>query len=100
MLAVVTGASSGTGYELAKVLADNAFDLVVVAEDERIDDAAALLRLRSGGVRVEPVRADLRGYDGVESLVSRVRALGRPVDVLAVKARTMQTMTEPGSAAE
>ncbi|USX55985.1 SDR family oxidoreductase [Lentzea sp. HUAS12] len=85
-LAVVTGASSGIGYELAKVLADNAFDVVVVAEDERIDDAAAQLRLRSGGVHVEPVRADLRGYEGVESVVARVRAMGRPVDVLAVNA--------------
>ncbi|MET9225288.1 SDR family NAD(P)-dependent oxidoreductase [Lentzea sp. NPDC003310] len=85
-LAVVTGASSGIGYELAKVLADNAFDVVVVAEDERIDDAAAQLRLRSGGVRVEPIRADLRGYEGVETVVARVRAMGRPVEVLAVNA--------------
>ena len=85
-LAVVTGASSGIGYELAKVLADNGFDLVVVAEDERIDEAAAQLKLRSGGVRVDPVRVDLRGYDGVEALVSRVRAMERPVDVLAVNA--------------
>ncbi|SES37996.1 SDR family NAD(P)-dependent oxidoreductase [Lentzea albida] len=85
-LAVVTGASSGIGYELAKVLADNAFDVVVVAEDEGIEDAAAQLRLRSGGVHVEPLRADLRGYEGVESVVARVRAMGRPVDVLAVNA--------------
>ncbi|SES35538.1 Short-chain dehydrogenase [Lentzea xinjiangensis] len=85
-LAVVTGASSGIGYELAKVLADNAFDVVVVAEDERIDDAAAQIGLRSGGVHVEPVRADLRGYEGVEALVARLRAMGRPVDVLAVNA--------------
>lgn len=85
-LAVVTGASSGIGYELAKVLADNGFDLVVVAEDERIDETAAQLKLRSGGVRVDPVRVDLSGYDGVESLVSHVRATGRPVDVLAVNA--------------
>ena len=82
-LAVVTGASSGIGYELAKVLADNGFDLVVVAEDERIDEAAAQLKLRSGGVRVDPVRVDLSGYDGVEALVSHVRAMERPVDVLA-----------------
>ncbi|MFD4638808.1 SDR family NAD(P)-dependent oxidoreductase [Lentzea sp. NPDC058436] len=85
-LAVVTGASSGIGYELAKVLADNAFDVVVVAEDERIDDAAAQLRLRTGGVHVEAVRADLRGYQGVETVVARVRAMGRPVGVLAVNA--------------
>ncbi|WP_053733267.1 SDR family oxidoreductase [Nocardia sp. NRRL S-836] len=85
-LAVVTGASSGIGYELAKVLADNGFDVVVAAEDERIADTAAQLGLRSGGVHVEPVRADLTTYEGVESLVSRVRALGRPVEVLAVNA--------------
>ena len=85
-LAVVTGASSGIGYELAKVLADNGFDVVVAAENEKIADAAAQLSLRSGGVRVEPVRVDLRGYDGVESLVADVRAMGRPVDVLAINA--------------
>ena len=85
-LAVVTGASSGIGYELAKVFADNGFDVVVVAEDERIEEAAAQLRLRSGGVRVEPVLADLRLFEGVESLVARVRAMGRPVDALAINA--------------
>jgi short-subunit dehydrogenase len=83
-LALVTGASSGIGLELAKVLADNGFDLVVVAEDERIDDTAAELRRR--GVQADSVRVDLRDYDGVESLVARVRAKGRPVDVLAVNA--------------
>lgn len=85
-LAVVTGASSGIGYELAKVLADNAFDVVIAAENEEIADAAAQLALRSGGVHVEPVRVDLTTYDGVESLVARIRAMGRPVDVLAVNA--------------
>ncbi|WP_329793272.1 SDR family NAD(P)-dependent oxidoreductase [Lentzea sp. DG1S-22] len=85
-LAVVTGASSGIGYELAKVFADNGFDVVAVAEDERIEEAAAQLRLRSGGVRVEPVLADLRLFEGVESLVARVRAMGRSVDALAINA--------------
>jgi short-subunit dehydrogenase len=85
-LAVVTGASSGIGYELAKVLADNGFDLVVAAEDERIDETAAQIALRCGGVRVDPVRTDLSKYEGVEALVAAVRAGGRPVDVLAVNA--------------
>ncbi|MCG8923408.1 SDR family oxidoreductase [Lentzea sp. CC55] len=85
-LAVVTGASSGIGYELAKVFADNGFDVVVVAEDERIEEAAAQLGLRSGGVRVEPVLADLRLFEGVESLVARLRAMGRPVDALVINA--------------
>ncbi|GLZ28930.1 oxidoreductase [Lentzea sp. NBRC 105346] len=77
-LAVVTGASSGIGLELAKVFADNGFDLVVAAED--------MTGMELPGVEVVPVRADLASYDGVEALVSQVRAMGRPVDVLAVNA--------------
>jgi short-subunit dehydrogenase len=39
-VAVVTGASSGIGLELAKVLADNGFDLVLAAEDDLEPGAA------------------------------------------------------------
>ena len=39
-LAVVTGASSGIGLELAKLFAQNGYDLFIVAEDEAIESAA------------------------------------------------------------
>ena len=39
-LAVVTGASSGIGYELAKQFAENGFDLVVASGSGAIKDAA------------------------------------------------------------
>jgi uncharacterized protein len=39
-LAVVTGASNGIGYELAKQFAQNGFDLLVTATDENINQAA------------------------------------------------------------
>jgi len=81
-LAVVTGASSGIGLELAKVFADNAFDLIIAAEDD-LEPAAAELRGR--GAAVDPVRADLGTYKGVEALADRVRA-GIPVDALAINA--------------
>ena len=42
-LAVITGASSGIGYELAKVFAGNGFDLLINAEDERLKDAKRTL---------------------------------------------------------
>jgi uncharacterized protein len=83
-LAVVTGASSGIGLELARQFADNGFDVVVAAEDAGIDTAAA--QLSSSGRTIEPVRVDLATPEGVEELVAAVGALGRPVDALAINA--------------
>jgi short-subunit dehydrogenase len=83
-LAVVTGASSGIGYELARVFAENGFDLVVCAEDGGIAEAGQAFA--ATGAAVETVRADLATADGVEQLWSRVQALGRPVDAIALNA--------------
>lgn len=83
-LAVVTGASSGIGLELAKVFADNGYDLVIAAENQAVEDAAAGLRV--GGADVKAVRADLSTEAGVEDLVAVVEAAGRPVDALAANA--------------
>jgi short-subunit dehydrogenase len=83
-LAVVTGASSGIGYELARQFADNGFDLIVNAEDERLEEAAA--HLRETGAAVRPVRADLRAPDGVERLWAAATSDGRPVSAVALNA--------------
>jgi uncharacterized protein len=82
--AVVTGASSGIGYELARQFAEHGFDLLVTSETERIDEAAE--RLRALGAQVESVRADLATYEGVESLYERIRRAGRPIDAIAINA--------------
>jgi short-subunit dehydrogenase len=74
-LAVVTGASSGIGYELAKQFAVNGFDVLLCAEDEAVTAAAATLA--AAGTTVRSVRADLATYDGVEHLLAEIRAAGR-----------------------
>ncbi|KKK05885.1 SDR family oxidoreductase [Micromonospora sp. HK10] len=84
-LAVVTGASSGIGYELAAQFAEHGYDLVIAAEDDGITAAAEQLR-RDGGPLVQPVRADLATAEGVEELAAAVAATGRPVDALALNA--------------
>jgi short-subunit dehydrogenase len=81
-LAVVTGASSGIGLELAKELAGRDYDLVVTAEDAEL--APATTQLRERGTEVDAVQADLAEPGGVEKLVEHIG--GRPVDVLAVNA--------------
>jgi short-subunit dehydrogenase len=83
-LALVTGASSGIGRELAKQFAENGFDLVVVAEDVELDDATE--ELRGMGAVVAPVSVDLTKRADVERLVAAVRGSGRPLDAAALNA--------------
>jgi uncharacterized protein len=77
--AVVTGASSGIGLELARQFQANGFDLIVAAEDDAIHAVAAELG-------AEPVQVDLAVPEGVEALYARIVDTGRPVDALALNA--------------
>jgi uncharacterized protein len=83
-LAVVTGASSGIGFELAKQFATNGFDLIVAAEDDAI--ATAAQELAELGAVVEAVRVDLATAEGVDELHGRMCAASRPVDAVALNA--------------
>jgi short-subunit dehydrogenase len=81
-LAVVTGASSGIGRELAALCARDGFDLIVAADRAGLVDAAA--SLRETGVEVTPVQADLATIDGVDQLYNAIG--GRAVDALIANA--------------
>ena len=83
-LAVVTGASNGIGYELAKQFAQNGFDLLVTATGPSINEAAGAFEGLGAGV--ETVQADLATYEGVETLYNKIKATGRPVDAIAINA--------------
>src|SRR6195952_3725964 len=82
--AVITGASSGIGLELARQFAEHRFDVLICAEDDELSGAAADLAV--AGTQVQTVRSDLATVEGVEQLITAVEATGRPVDALALNA--------------
>jgi short-subunit dehydrogenase len=83
-LALVTGASSGIGLELARLFAAADHDLIVTAEDAQLAGAAS--ELAALGAKVEAVQVDLTSHEGVDELWSRVTAGGRPLAAAALNA--------------
>ena len=82
-LAVVTGASTGIGYELAKQCVENGYDLLIVADESAIVEAAQGIQTEG---QVETLQADLATQEGVDALVEKIQSLGRPVDALLANA--------------
>lgn len=82
--AVVTGASSGIGFELAKQFAEHGFDLLIAADSDRIHQAVG--ELESFGVNVQPVQVNLAKHEGTHELLAAIEAAGRPVDAVAINA--------------
>jgi len=81
---MVTGASSGIGFELAKLFAEDGHDLIVAAEDNAIQESAD--KLGDRGVGVLAVQVDLRKPDDVELLYRTASGNGRPLDVAVLNA--------------
>lgn len=81
-LAIITGASTGIGFELATLAAKDGYDLIVVADEALIDAAAD--DFRQFGTDVQSVEVDLSTIDGVDTLLAA--AGGRTIDLLAANA--------------
>ncbi|MBZ9759747.1 SDR family NAD(P)-dependent oxidoreductase [Mesorhizobium sp. CA8] len=81
-LAVVTGASSGIGKELAKLCAKDRYDLVIAADEPAIEQAADALR--SHGVSVDAVEANLASEEGADKLIAEIG--DRDIDLLFLNA--------------
>jgi short-subunit dehydrogenase len=80
-LAVVTGASSGIGLEIAKLAAQDGYDLIVAADTPFVEAGPALKDL---GADVQEIELDLSTKRGVDQLLQKIG--DRQVDVLVANA--------------
>lgn len=81
-LAIVTGASTGIGFELAHLAAEEGYDLLVVADEPLINNAAE--DFKRHGTEVISVEADLATFEGNDTLLAA--ANGRTIDLLLANA--------------
>jgi len=82
MAALITGASSGIGLELARIFAENGHDVVLVARSEgKLQTLASELQSR-GRVRTHVIASDLSVPGAAQTLVERVTGLGVEIDAL------------------
>lgn len=85
-LALVTGASSGIGYELARLFAADGYDLIITATGENDGLERTADAVRATGANAIIVKADLTESEGVERVVEAVRSAKRPLDAAALNA--------------
>lgn len=84
-MALITGASNGIGFEIAKIFAKNHYDIVAVARNqEKLEKACAQIKQAGGNVHAFP--ADLSRYDEIEALKKKVDDAGFTLDALVINA--------------
>jgi short-subunit dehydrogenase len=81
--ALITGASSGIGLELAKVFAEEGYDLLITAE-KGIQEASRTIEQL--GAKVDSYEVDLSEEAGVDELIAFADSLGRPIEVAVLNA--------------
>ena len=81
-LGIVTGASTGIGFELATIAAREGYDLIVVADEPLIEAAAR--DFEQFGTQIQAVEADLSTIDGVDRVLAA--AGDRRIDLVCANA--------------
>ncbi len=84
-LALVTGASNGIGYQLAKQLAEDGYDLVIAGKEAELT-AQAESELKAHGVQVKSYVGDLSQFKPNMEFWNVVESLGRPLEVACINA--------------
>lgn len=81
---LITGASSGIGYEFAKIYAENGYNLVVVARNEDKLEVLKkeILEKISKNVKITVIEADLSQENAAERLYNQIKSNNLKIDTL------------------
>ena len=81
--ALITGATSGIGYELAKLFAKDGYNLILVARnEENLRKTAIEMEALSSDIHTHIIAADLFEPGAPEKIYTQTREMGINVDVL------------------
>lgn len=84
---LVTGGSSGIGFELARCFAQAGHDVVIAAYDiEKLEQAAELLRERAPDVAIATIAVDLASEEGIYGLHRELQQKGQRIAILCANA--------------
>src|ERR1700761_7392594 len=70
--AIVTGASTGIGLELARCCAKDGYNLLIAADEAAIEDAASVLRQEPGAANIQALKVDLATTEALTSSLRRL----------------------------
>ena len=87
-VAIVTGCSTGLGVQMAKALANQGANIVVVARRQNMIDAVAAEIAEQYGVKTLAVRCDITDTDAVNAMVDKALEVFGRVDILVNNAGT------------
>lgn len=79
---LITGASSGIGKELARLFAQDKYNLVLAGRNMEPLDKVAKHLTKSYGVNVQPIAIDLTEPNAIDHIYSEVKNNGHVIDVL------------------
>jgi short-subunit dehydrogenase len=81
--ALITGATSGIGYELAKLFAKDGYNLVLVAlNEENLKQTAAEMEQLNSAIHTHIIPADLFKSDAAQKVYDKTTELGITINVL------------------